>query len=46
MGKLPKEWRIKVLEEELERRGTNWVKMDVTQIFDWIETQMELKAIA
>ena len=46
MGKLPKEWRIKFLEEELERCGTNWVKMDVTQIFDWIETQMELKAIA
>ena len=46
MGKLPKEWRIKVLEEELERCGTNWVKMNVTQIFDWIETQMELKAIA
>jgi hypothetical protein len=36
MGKLPKEWRIKVLEEEQERCGANRVRMDVTQILDWI----------
>ena len=48
MGKHPKEWMIKVLEEEHERseHTRKWVKMMATEILDWIETEMEIKEIA
>ena len=46
MGKLPEEWRIKVMEEERERNEGKRVRMMATEILDWVETQMEDKQIA
>ena len=46
MGKLPEEWRIKVMEEERERNEGKRVRMMATEILDWIETQMEDKQVA